>query len=98
MNKELSPSEHIDQVHAKITRLLKQYKQLEKDNERLKAELAKKNETDEMIGQKNRQLERQLNMMKATAGNGDDTAKKELEKQLNFYIREIDKCIAILGQ
>ncbi len=98
MNKILSPSEHIDQVHVKITRLLKQYRQLEKENERLKTELAKKNETDEMISQKNRQLERQLNMMKATAGSGDDTAKKEIEKQLNFYIREIDRCIAILGQ
>ena len=98
MNNILSPSEHIDQVQAKITRLLKQYRQLEKDNERLKAELARKNENDEMIVQKSRQLERQLNMMKATAGSGDDNAKKELEKHLKFYIREIDRCIAILGQ
>ena len=81
-----------------MEKVLDEKKQLEKDNERLKNELARKNENDEIILQKNRQLERQLNMMKATAGSSDDTAKKELEKQLNFYIREIDRCIAILGQ
>ena len=84
MNNILSPSEHIDQVQTKVMKLLKQYRQLEKDNERLKAELSRKNENDEIILQKSRQLERQLNMMKATAGSGDD---KTTLCACIFYVR-----------
>ncbi len=95
----ISPSEHIDLVQGKINRLIRQYKALEKENVRLKSELEKMQESEEQIQLRNRQLEQQLNMIKATAGTtGDGTARKELDKQLSFYIREIDKCIAILGQ
>jgi len=94
----ISPSEHIGQVQAKVSKLIRQYKALEKENLRLKTELEKRTETEDQIKNRNRLLEHQLNLIKATTGPGDATAKKELEKQLNFYIKEIDRCIAILGQ
>ena len=94
----ISPSEHIDLIQGKISRLIKQFKALEKDNARLKSDLEKMQESEDQMHERNRQLEQQLNLIKATAGTGDGTARKELDKQLSFYIREIDKCIAILGQ
>ncbi|WP_336516315.1 hypothetical protein [Pollutibacter soli] len=93
----ISPSQQAEQVQAKVARLIKQYKALEKENTRLKSELGRVQDAEEHIRQQNRQLEQQLNVIRAT-GTGDETARKELEKQLSFYIREIDKCISILAQ
>lgn len=92
-----SPSQQAEQIQAKVARLIKQYKALEKENARLKSELDRVQGAEDHIRQQNRQLEQQLNVIRAT-GTGDETARKELEKQLSFYIREIDKCISILAQ
>lgn len=92
-----SPSQQAEQIQAKVARLIRQYKALEKENARLKSELSRMQGAEDHIRQQNRQLEQQLNVIRAT-GTGDETARKELEKQLSFYIREIDKCISILAQ
>jgi hypothetical protein len=44
------------------------------------------------------QMEEQVNLLKASSGQMDETSKKAFEKQLNHYIREIDRCIAMLSQ
>jgi hypothetical protein len=37
-------------------------------------------------------------MLKATSGQLDEQAKKDFQKQLNHYIKEIDRCISLLGE
>ena len=43
-------------------------------------------------------MEEQVNLLKASSGQMDEPSKKAFEKQLNHYIREIDRCIAMLSQ
>jgi chromosome segregation ATPase len=93
----LTPSQHIEQIGSRISKLLKQYKTLEKENEKLKSELDRMREIESEIKIRNQRLEQQLNLLKASAGASDKASMKEMEQQLNHYIREIDRCIALLG-
>lgn len=93
-----NPSEQLEIVLQKVNRLIRQYKSLEKENERIRQELEKKTEVESVLKEQTLQLEQQLNLIRATGGRGDESSRKELEKQLNHYIREIDRCISILGQ
>ena len=91
-------AEHIARVGSKVARLIKAYRSVLKENERLKAELEKKNEAEATLKEQSRLLEQQLNLLKASSGQLDEKAKKDLQKQLNLYIREIDRCISLLGE
>lgn len=93
-----NPSEQLEIVLQKVNRLIRQYKALEKENERIRQEMEKKTEVESVLKEQTLQLEQQLNLIRATGGKGDEKSRKELEKQLNHYIREIDRCISILGQ
>ena len=91
-------AEHIANISNKVARLIKSYRVIVKENDRLKAELEKKMEAESTLKEQSRLLEQQLNLLKATSGQIDEQAKKELQKQLNHYIREIDRCISLLGE
>jgi hypothetical protein len=91
-------AEHIANISNKVARLIKTYRVVVKENERLKAELEKKGEAESTLKEQSRLLEQQVNLLKATSGQIDEHAKKELQKQLNHYIREIDRCISLLGE
>lgn len=43
-------------------------------------------------------LEQQLQAMKLQQGNLTEQDRKEMEKKINQYIREIDRCITQLGE
>jgi chromosome segregation ATPase len=91
-------AEHIARIGAKVARLIKSYRSVLKENERLREELEKKTEAENKLREQSRLMEQQLNMLKATSGQLDEQAKKDLQKQLNHYIREIDRCINLMGE
>ena len=91
-------AEHIARVGAKVARLIKAYRSVLNENERLKEELQKKTAAENKLREQSRIMEQQLNMLKATSGQLDEQAKKDLQKQLNHYIKEIDRCITLLGE
>lgn len=93
-----SPSEHMDRVSAKAAKLVRAYLALQKDHEKLQQELERKSEAEQAMREQARQLDIQVQLLKAASGNMDDAGRKELQKQLNQYIREIDRCIALLGE
>jgi septal ring factor EnvC (AmiA/AmiB activator) len=93
-----SHSEQIDQIRAKVMQFARQYKALETEHEKLKAELEKKNATETQLREKSQAMEKQLKLLKAASGLADSAGRKELEKQINHYIREIDRCITLLGE
>ena len=89
--------QQLKQVNDKLQQLLKHQQSLQKENSNLKSTIKElknsidsKNQTLEELGQQ--KMVKQLNN-----GNLNDTEKKELEKKLNQYIREIDRCIAMLN-
>lgn len=90
--------EQIERIRLKVQNLLKKQSSLEKENEKLRTELDRKAVVEKELKEKVGQLEEQVNLVKASTGQMDEPSKKAFEKQLNHYIKEIDRCIAMLGQ
>lgn len=93
-----SPTEQIERIRLKIQALLKKQQTLEKENEKLKAEIDRRSSVEKELKDKVVQLEEQTHLLKASSGQMDEASKKAFEKQLSHYIREIDRCIAMLSQ
>jgi ABC-type iron transport system FetAB ATPase subunit len=90
--------EHIERIRLKLQSLLKDHLALQKENEKLRAEITRKAGIELEMKEKTLQMEAQINILKASTGQMDEASKKAFEKQINHYIREIDRCIAMLSQ
>ena len=90
--------QHIQSLQQKMQLLVKKYQQLEKENTKLKEELIRLKETQSEKKQEVEVLEMQNAMLKASQQHLDVKEKKELEKKLSNYIKEIDRCIALLTE
>ena len=92
-----TPQEHIKRIQDKLLLLIDKYNALQKENERLRKSLQDLNNEADLLKEKNDQISLQLNMMKVAETDDSKEAKLALEKKINAYIKEIDKCIAHLG-
>ncbi len=90
--------QNIKRVNDKLQQLLKQYQYLQKENERLKETVKKLEGKTGELEQHIDQFEQKVNILKASAGKMNDADKKAFEKKINQYIREVDKCIALLSE
>lgn len=88
----------IKRVKDKLQQLLKQYLSLQKENERLNKEANDMRTARQKDKSEIEQLKLQVGILKSAAGQMTDTDKKEFEKQLNRYVKDIDKCIALLSE
>jgi len=91
------PEIHIKSIHEKIQRLLRQYHELQKENMQLRKDSEKLSKQSAQHSQTIETLKQQVEVLKISSGNWDEQDKKEFEKRINHYIKEIDKCIALLG-
>lgn len=89
-------ADHIARVTSKVAKLIRALRALEKDNEKLRGELERRTAAEEELKMRHAALEQQVSLLKASAGESDDPSRKDLEKTLNQYIKEIDRCIALL--
>jgi regulator of replication initiation timing len=94
----MKPIDQIERIRQKVQGLLRKQATLEKENEKLRAELDRRSSVEAELKQKVRQLEEQVNVVKLSSGKMDDASRKAFEKQLNQYIKEIDRCIAMLSE
>ncbi len=90
--------DHIKRVNSKLQQLLKQYQFLQKENEKLtesvkSLRLVKENETAEIA-----RLQQQVSILKSAIGQMAEPDKKVFEKQINQYLKELDKCIHLLSE
>jgi chromosome segregation ATPase len=88
----------LKRIQTKLQQLLKQHSVLQKENGWLKDELdvAKKEVSANQETLDN--LKQTVNVLKFSNGEMSGTDKKEFEKKINSYVKEIDRCIAMLGQ
>ena len=89
---------HIKRIQEKLLLLLKQYNELQKENNHLKKEIEKSAKQTSHHLQTIEGLKQQVEVLKISSGNWDENDKKEFEKSINHYIKEIDKCIAMLSE
>ncbi|HSU27363.1 MAG TPA: hypothetical protein VLJ68_03215 [Chitinophagaceae bacterium] len=85
-------------IQEKLQLLLKQYAALEKENIQLKESLGKTKNQNKLHQQNVDGLKQQVNVLKLNAGQMPEADKKEFEKRINAYLKEIDRCIAMLGE
>lgn len=90
--------QHLKRIQDKLQQLLKQYAAMQKENGKLKEELevatVKISEQQKIADE----LKQQVSIMKLNAGEMGEADKKEFEKRINVYVKEIDRCIALLGE
>ena len=85
------------QFQQKLMRVIKQHDVLHRENTRLKKELAKK---DLLLTNKEtllKDLEEKLAALRLSKGSFSDEEKKQLGKKINAYVKDIDKCLALLN-
>ena len=94
----MTVDQQFNSLNDKIQLLLKQHHRIQKENERLWQELEaakrKESETRDRIDE----FQQQISILKISSGEMNETDKKEFEKKINQYIREVDRCIAFLSQ
>ncbi len=89
-------TEQIQRIEDKVQQLLKEYslarkeiQQLQKENDRLQEQLKLQNGQVAELNQK-------ADSLKMYAGGLPGSTKKELEKRIDTYLKDIDKCLALL--
>ncbi len=87
----------IKSIQDKLQQLLKQQALLQKENARLKKDLEKANSLAEEKQQSLQSLQQQVDVAKLSSGNLNDAEKNALSKRIDTYLKEIDKCLALLN-
>ena len=90
--------QHLKRIQDKIQQLLKQHISIQKENSLLKEELEKGKAQSLQHQQSVNHLKQQVDVLKLNAGEMKETDKKEIEKRINSYLKEIDRCIALLSE
>jgi len=89
--------QQLKRIQDKLQQLLKQYAIIQKENLNLKAELEATQQKLSVQQKNTDEIKQQISVMKLNAGEMNETDKKEFEKRINNYLKEIDRCIALLG-
>ncbi len=90
-------SNQILQLQQKQQLLLKHYAQLKRENTQLKKALSKKDIQLQSTEEHLKALQQNLDVVKLTKGAFDEKEKKDLDKRLSDYIKEIDRCMKLLN-
>jgi hypothetical protein len=87
----------IKRIQEKLQALIKSQQLLRKENVKLQQELS--NAQKKVSEQQHNldELRQQVSILKAASGQMNDHDKKEFEKRINSYIKEIDRCISLLS-
>lgn len=88
----------LQRLEEKLQQLIQLQKSLHAENEKLKQALRLAEVEKSTWQQKAGELEQQLNVSKLNQQSLAQEDRKEMEKKINQYIREIDRCITQLGE
>jgi septal ring factor EnvC (AmiA/AmiB activator) len=88
----------VRRIQDKLQQVLRQRESLLKENAKLKEALREIKEASTSHTGQLEQLQKQVEILKASKGEMDPAEKKTLERRLGQYIREIDRCIALLSE
>jgi hypothetical protein len=91
-------TEQLKRITGKLQELVKKYDYLKKENERLRSELLPAKEREMGLLEQIGNLEQKIMVLKTGTSKLDDADKKELDKKLHTYLKEIDRCISMLSE
>jgi len=93
-----SGEEQIKRIYDKLQQLLKQHASLQKENQLLREELEIVQKQVSQYQETAEALKQQVSILQLGSGQMSEEDKKDFEKKLNTYIKEIDRCIAMLSE
>jgi regulator of replication initiation timing len=93
-----STETQLKRIQDKVQQLVKQHAALHKENSKLKVELETARQKVSAQQKGADELKQQVSVLKLNAGEMSEPDKKEFEKRINGYLKEIDRCIALLGE
>ena len=88
--------EQIQRIENKVQQLLKEYNNAQKEIQRLQKENDYLSRQLQSQTEQANQLHRRVDAQIFLESKMDDKAKKDLEKRINTYLKDIDKCLALL--
>ncbi|MBL0055791.1 MAG: hypothetical protein IPP31_06250 [Chitinophagaceae bacterium] len=91
-------NDQIKRVNDKLQQLLKNHQLLQKDHERQSKLIQQLQESKKNDALQIAAMKEQLSIARSAAGQMNEADKKEFERTINRYIREIDKCIGLLSE
>jgi CHASE3 domain sensor protein len=90
-------TETFSRIVEKLELLTTKLRDYKRENEKMRKELEeKKLKWDEQLT-KYQEMELQMNVLRSRESDNGKTSRLVLEKKINEYIKEIDRCIALLG-
>ena len=90
--------QHLKRIQDKVQQLLKQHTALQKENQSLKEELDSIKKEASQFRENSDSLKQQVEILKYSNGEMGDEDKKQFEKRINTYLKEIDRCITMLSR
>jgi predicted nuclease with TOPRIM domain len=93
----MTVDQQFNSIHEKLQTLVRQHGKLKKENEALRQQLEQQKKDNSELEGHIVELQNIVSIMKLAAGNMNDKEKKDFEKQINRFVKEIDKCIAYLS-
>jgi chromosome segregation ATPase len=90
--------EQIKRIHEKLQQLLKQHAGLQRENQSLREELEHTQKQVSQYQERAEGLKQQVSILQLGNGQMSEDDKKEFEKKINTYIKEIDRAIAMLSE
>ena len=85
-------------LYEKMQQLLQRHNRLQRESEKLKEELDQSKKREAITQDKLEELQQQVSVLKLAAGEMSERDKKNFERKLNQYIKEIDKAITYLSE
>jgi regulator of replication initiation timing len=87
----------LKQINEKLQVLLKQFHSLQKENTKLKEEVQQSRSHQSANVEELDRLRQRSQILQRGKNEMSDLDKKAFEKRLNGYVKEIDRCIALLN-
>lgn len=88
--------EQIQRIEDKVLLLLKEYNLAQKEIQRLQKENNRLNELLQSSMDKNNKLNQKEETVKISVESLKNHSKADLEKRIDAYLKDIDKCLALL--
>ena len=90
----------VENIEKKVSKLIQLYQSVQKEKEKI---LTENNKLESGLSDKDetiKRLEEKIKLLRITksVSSQDDERNKESRQKINEYVREIDKCIALLNK
>lgn len=95
--KSMGINQDIERIESKLNLLLGKIKNLKKENENLRKELEINQNEQVELKEKIDQYKIKLSLQTPDKSGVSKESRSDLEKKINSYLKEIDRCIALLG-